>query len=133
MANQNDLSLIVFKGSDYTSQAYRNIEVFFHNLEFNPLDDLVVVEVSQQIDNKDYVVDKTTNKIKRFFIHSQLIKEVEESFYKFELFLNTFFTHDQNERKWLKKLQENEFLLLPSIFFSRTHQRKIKTQSRRSY
>jgi len=108
LANQNDLSLIVFKGSDYTSQAYRNIEVFFHNLEFNPLDDLVVVEVSQQIDNKDYVVDKTTNKIKRFFIHSQLIEEVEESFYKFELFLNTLLLSN-------KDFTNEEFLIRCSI------------------
>ena len=108
MSNQNDLSLIVFKGSDYTSQAYRNIEVFFHNLEFNPLDDLVVVEVSRQLDNKNYVVDKTTNKIKRFFIHSQLIEEVEETFYKFELFLNTLFLSN-------KDFTNEEFLIRCSI------------------
>ena len=108
MASQNDLSLIVFKGSDYASQAYRNIEVFFHNLEFNPLDDLLVIEISRQLDNKDYVLDKTTNIIKRFFVHSQLIEEVEESFYKFELFLNTLLLSN-------KDFTNEEFLIRCSI------------------
>ena len=88
MAENKTIELVAFKGSDYSKASIRNLELYFFFPDYNLEEDLIVVELTNQNDRKTYIKEKNSSNIKRFYIPKQLINEIDDHFYKFEIFLD---------------------------------------------
>ena len=88
MVESRTIELVAFKGSDYSKPSIRNLELYFYFPNYNLEEDLIVVELTNQDDKKNYIKEKNSSNIKRFFIPKQLINEIDDHFYKFEIFLD---------------------------------------------
>jgi len=91
------LELIAFKGSEYLDPKSRNIEVVLFNEHFDLDEDLLVFEFSNQIDKKEYILDKNGFELFRLFIPKSFIKKIKPNFYLIEMYLDDM------------KLNNNEF------------------------
>ena len=88
MVESKTIELISFKGSDYSKSSIRNLELYFYYQNFNIEEDLLIIELTDQNDRKNYIREKNSSNIKRFFVPKQLINEVDKHFYKFEIYLD---------------------------------------------
>ena len=88
MANSKTIELVAFKGSDYSKSSIRNLELYLYYPNYNLEEDLIVIELTNQNERKNYITEKNSSNIKRFFIPKQLINEVDKQFYKFEIYLD---------------------------------------------
>lgn len=88
MADSKTIELVAFKGSDYSKSNIRNVELYFYYPNYNLQEDLIVIELTNQNERKNYIKEKNSSNIKRFFIPKQLINEVDNQFYKFEIYLD---------------------------------------------
>ncbi len=88
MVEKRTIELIAFKGSDYSKSSIRNLELYFYYPNYNLEEDLIVVELTNQDNRKNYIKEKNSSNIKRFFIPKKLINEIDDHFYKFEIYLD---------------------------------------------
>ena len=88
MPNSKTSELVAFKGSDYSKSSIRNLELYLYYPNYNLEEDLIVIELTNQNERKNYITEKNSSNIKRFFIPKQLINEVDKQFYKFEIYLD---------------------------------------------
>jgi tellurite resistance protein len=88
LANSKTIELVAFKGSDYSKSSIRNLELYLYYPNYNLEEDLIVIELTNQNERKNYITEKNSSNIKRFFIPKQLINEVDKQFYKFEIYLD---------------------------------------------
>jgi tellurite resistance protein len=88
LADSKTIELVAFKGSDYSKSNIRNVELYFYYPNYNLQEDLIVIELTNQNERKNYITEKNSLNIKRFFVPKQLINEVDNQFYKFEIYLD---------------------------------------------
>jgi tellurite resistance protein len=88
LADSKTIELVAFKGSEYSKSSIRNLELYLYYPNYNLEEDLIVIELTNQNERKNYITEKNSSNIKRFFIPKQLINEVDKQFYKFEIYLD---------------------------------------------
>ncbi|MDA8564357.1 TerB family tellurite resistance protein [bacterium] len=88
MVDSKTIELVAFKGSEYSKSSIRNLELYLYYPNYNLEEDLIVIELTNQNERKNYITEKNSSNIKRFFIPKQLINEIDKQFYKFEIYLD---------------------------------------------